>query len=347
MKFGVMELFQFPEGKTADQVLHETLETAQLAEELGFDSIWLAEHHFSEYGIVGSPLLMAAAIAARTKRIQIGTAVLVLPFYDPVRLAEECALVDVMSGGRLVIGYGRGYQPEEFRGFRINQSEARQRTQEIVDILKLAWTQDRFSYEGQFYQIKNVTVYPKPLQKPHPPLLQAAVSLDTFRLTGSQGIPILTSPNFTPLPVVKQQFDTYVNALREAGYDPDRFDRPLMQQVYIGDDPEDAYRTPEPYAMWYQRLLARLVPGGREAAPAGYENWNAISGNIAKVTYDQVFEHGAIFATPEDAIKKLTVLRDVVGVTNFIVWANFGGIDHRLALRSLERFARHVMPAFR
>src|ERR1700677_20791 len=120
MKFGVMELFQHPRGKSAGDVINDAIEMAVRAEELGFDSIWLAEHHFSTYGLVGSPLMMAAAIAQRTSRIRIGTAVLVLPLYNPVRLAEEIALVDQMSMGRLDVGIGRGYLPSEFRGFAVN-----------------------------------------------------------------------------------------------------------------------------------------------------------------------------------------------------------------------------------
>lgn len=346
MQFGVMELFQQPEDKPAKQVIDETVELAVRAEELGFDSFWLAEHHFSPYGILGSPMVIAAAIAARTKRIRIGTAVLVLPFYDPIRLAEEVAFVDQLSGGRLDIGYGRGYQPIEFKGFGIDQSEARDRTQEVLEILKLAWTQDSFSYDGKFYQYDNVRVVPKPYQQPHPPIWQAAVSLSTFEQAGRDGIPILTSPNFTPLEVVKQQFDTYTTALAAAGHDPNKFARPQMQQVYIGENAEEAKRTPEPYAMWYQRLLATLVPGAKEAAPKGYEGWDRISKNIEAVTYEQVFNHGSTFRDPDGAIEHIRTLQEV-GVSKFISWFTFGGLDFDLATKSMERFATQVMPAFK
>lgn len=347
MKFGIMNLFPYPEGKSADTIFSETLEEIQYAEELGFDSVWLAEHHFSEYGILGNPLVLAAAIAERTRRIRIGTAVLVLPFYDPIRVAEDCALVDVLSGGRLDVGFGRGYQPAEFKGFRVNQSEARQRTAEYLDVIRLAWTQDSFSYDGQFIKLEDVSVYPKPVQKPHPPLWRAAVSLDTFKMAGANGEAILTSPNFTPLPVVQKQFQTYIDALRKNGYNPDNFDRPLMQQVYIADNDDDAYVTPQRHSMWFYQLLARLAPGAKGEAPTGYEGWEKVARNIGKITYEEVFQHAGNFATPDKAIEKLKILRDVVGVSHYIAWFNFGGLDHKKVMRSMKRFAEEVMPAFR
>ncbi len=346
MQFSMTNLFQHPdEGKSNSQLLGEVVEQAIAAEELGFDRIWLAEHHFSRYGILGSPLVFAAAIAQATKRIRIGTAVLVLPFYHPLRLAEECALVDVLSGGRLDIGYGRGYQPKEFAGFGANPAESREVTEETIAIMKLAWTRERFSFKGKHFDINDVEVHPRPLQQPHPPLFMAASSPESFEKAGREGLRILTAPSFTPLNRVTELFEIYVAALAQAGHSSEEFERPILLQTYIGENEQDALATPEPYAMWYQRMLGKLVPGADGKLPAGYESWSKISENIARVTYDEVREHGAVFETSEAAIVKLRRIQDAAGITEFIAWFNFGGIRHEQVLGSMERFAKNVIPA--
>lgn len=347
LKFGLMNLFPFADGKSPDVIFKETLDEIAYAEELGFDSVWLAEHHFSRYGILGNPLVLAAAIAQRTKRMRIGTAVVIAPFYDPIRLAEDAALVDALSGGRLDLGIGRGYQPIEFDGFGIPQDEASTRTEEIVDILKLAWTEDNFSYKGKHFEYNNITVYPKPVQKGGVPLWRAAVSLPTFERVGSLGDPILTSPNFTPLSIVRKQYDTYQTALRGHGFDPSNYDLPMMQQVYVGESEKDAYDTPRKHSEWFYKMLATLVPGQNGGAVKGYEGYEKIAGNINNITYDQIVSEGANFGTVESVVNRLKMLRDDIGVSHYIGWFNVGGLDHRKVMASMERFASEVMPALR
>lgn len=347
MKFGLMNLFPYADEKSPEEIFDETLEEIAYAEELGFDSVWLAEHHFSRYGILGNPLVFAAAIAQRTSRIRIGTAVVIAPFYDPLRLAEDAALVDVLSNGRLDLGIGRGYQPIEFDGFGVPQDEASTRTEEIMDILRLAWTEESFSYHGKHFNYEDVTIYPRPVQRPHPPLWRAAVSMGTFSAAGSAGEPILTSPNFTPLPIVKEQYTRYQSELVGAGFDAARFDLPMMQQVYVGESAEDAYETPRPHAEWFYRTLGQLVPGASKPAAAGYEGYAAIKENIDQLSYDQIVSQGANFGTSDAVVDRLKVLRDDIGVSHYIGWFNVGGLDHSKVMRSMERFANEVIPQLR
>lgn len=347
MKFGLMNLFPFADGKSPEEIFDETLEEIAYAEALGFDSVWLAEHHFSRYGILGNPLVLAAAIAQRTSRIRIGTAVVIAPFYDPLRLAEDAALVDVLSNGRLDLGVGRGYQPIEFDGFGVPQDEASTRTEEIMEILRLAWTEESFSFHGRHFDYDDVTVYPRPVQRPHPPLWRAAVSMGTFSAAGRAGEPILTSPNFTPLPVVKEQYTRYQTELEAAGLDVSRFDLPMMQQVYVGEDEQDAYDTPRPHAEWFYRTLGQLVPGAAGPPAQGYEGYAAIKENIDKLSYDQIVAQGANFGTVDAVVDRLRLLRDDIGVSHYIGWFNVGGLDHKKVMRSMERFANEVMPELR
>jgi alkanesulfonate monooxygenase SsuD/methylene tetrahydromethanopterin reductase-like flavin-dependent oxidoreductase (luciferase family) len=347
MKFGIMNLLPFADGKSSADIFRETLEETAYAEELGFDSVWLAEHHFSRYGILGNPLVLGAAIAERTKRIRIGTAVVIAPFYDPIRLAEDAALVDALSGGRLDLGIGRGYQPIEFNGFGISQEEASARTEEIIDILKLAWAEGSFSYSGKYYNYNDLTVYPKPVQQGGVPIWRAAVSQNTFNAVGQTGTPILTSPNFTPLPIVRKQYNVYRQALQDGGFDVESYDFPMMQQVYVGTSEQDAYDTPRKHSEWFYKMLGSLVPGEAGKAVKGYEGYETLKANIADIDYDQIVAEGANFGTSASVNEKIRVLRDDIGVSHYIGWFNVGGLDHKKVMESMKRFADDVMPNFR
>ena len=148
MKFGLFFLLERPTGKDDAQIYAESLEQIRVGEDLGFDSVWLAEHRFTAYGEMPDTMVFAAAAAAVTTRVRIGTAVVVLPFHNPIRLAEQVAMVDVLSGGRLDFGVGRGYQAGEYRGFNIPMDESRTRFEEVLDICVGLWTQDGFSFDG-------------------------------------------------------------------------------------------------------------------------------------------------------------------------------------------------------
>lgn len=347
MKFGIMNLFPADDGGgSGHRVLRETLEEIQLADELGFDSVWLAEHHFSEYGILGHPLQFGMAIAERTKNITIGTAVLVLPFHDPLRLAEEIATLDVLSEGRLVVGVGRGYQPREFAGFRIPLEESRSRYDEALQVLKLALTTTNFSYEGKHFSYENVTTYPRPFQPGGPPLLQGTVSPENFRDRGALGEPIITSPNFTPLTLMKRNFDLYREAMREHGHDLARHDLPFMQQVWCGRG-EEGLREAAQSALNYYRTVGKVIPGSEEAVEAERRYYEKVAENIRLLTLEQTLTHGGNFGTPERVVDTINVLREQLGITHYIGWLRIPSLPRAAALKSMETFAAEVIPRFR
>ena len=165
MKFGMLHLFENPIEKTEHQVVNEQLDLMRAAEDLGFDSVWPAEHHFTEYGYCASPAVTLAAIAAVTKRIRLGTGVVVLPFHNPIRVAEDFAMLDLMSDGRVDFGVGRGYQPVEYRGFQVPQEKSRGIFNEALEVIIQAWTQERVNFQGVHFNIVDQPVRPKPLQK--------------------------------------------------------------------------------------------------------------------------------------------------------------------------------------
>src|SRR5216683_1150549 len=183
MKFGILHFFEHAAGgKTEHQIVREQLDCMRVAEDMGFDSIWAPEHHFTEYCFCASPMLMLAAMASVTKRIRLGSAVVVLPFNDPVRVAEEGAMVDLMSDGRLDLGVGRGFQPVEFRGFGVDQARSHEMFDEALQIIERAWSGETVAFKGRHFNIEEHAVRPKPIQQPHPPIWLASVTAPSFEM---------------------------------------------------------------------------------------------------------------------------------------------------------------------
>lgn len=346
MDFGLMNLFPVPEGHDDHTVMQQALEEIVLADELGFDSVWLAEHHFSPYGILGNPLMFGMAVAQRTRRIRIGTAVLVLPFYDPLRLAEDIAALDVMSNGRVVIGVGRGYQPKEFAGFGIDLAESRDRYAEVLEVVRLALSQEGFSYNGKFFSYDEVTTYPRPVQAGGPPILQGAASPGGFQYLGSRGQRIITSVTFTPLQRLRDNFDAYRTSLREHGYDPADFPVPFMQQAWVGRDEAELKEAGES-ALRYYRTVGQVIPGSDEALEQERRYYEAVKRNIELLTLEKTLTYGGNFGTPGQVIETVDGLRRGLGISEYIGWFRIPTLDRKIALRSMETFATEVIPELR
>ena len=192
MEFGLFTEFQSPPGMSDAQAFDESMAQMCAAEELGYDAVWLAEIHFQQgRSVLSSPLVVAAGIAGRTRRVKIGIAVQVLPLSHPLHLAEDVATLDHLCKGRLDFGVGRSGLPAHYHGYNIPYSESRERFSETLEILLKAWTQERFSHDGKYYQFRDVCITPKPLQKPHPPLRIAATTAETYPMVGRMGRPLL------------------------------------------------------------------------------------------------------------------------------------------------------------
>ena len=192
MKFGLFHEFPSRDGVTPQEMFEESFRLVDAAEELGIEEIWLAEYHFRPTrSVLSSPITVASAVATRTKRMRIGLAVYVLPLTNPVRIAEEVATVDHISLGRLDFGVGRSTFPNVYDGYGMPYGQSRDRFRECLDVILACWTGESFSYEGNYYQFNNVCVVPKPFQKPHPPVIVAATSAETFLMAGVRGYPIL------------------------------------------------------------------------------------------------------------------------------------------------------------
>jgi alkanesulfonate monooxygenase SsuD/methylene tetrahydromethanopterin reductase-like flavin-dependent oxidoreductase (luciferase family) len=345
VKFGVQNLFP-AEGEDDHRVLEEALEDIKIADELGFDSVWLTEHHFSRYGLLGNPLVLGAAIAQMTTQITIGTAVVVVPFHNPLRLAEDAATLDIISRGRLELGVGRGYQPKEFAGFGIDPESSKQRYAEVVDILKGAWSGEAFSYDGKYYSVDNVAVSPRPVRPGGPPIRHAVVSPASFPERGLAGDHIITSPTFAPLARMKKNFDAYREALVESGNDPADFEIPFMQQVWVGDS-DDELREVAQSALDYYRMVGKVVPGSDEAIASEAEYYAKVRQNIELLTLEQTLTHGGNFGSVDQVVDTLGRLASELGVSHYICWFRIPSLDRTIALKAMETFATEVIPQLR
>ena len=349
MKFGMFYLFSDFGDIPQQQVFSEVLEEIEYGEELGFDSVWLPEHHFAVYGMLGNPMTLAAAISQRTRTMKIGTAIMVLPFQHPLRLAEDAALVDNLSEGRLLLGLGRGYQPPEFLGFGVPQHASRAMFLESFEIIRKALSGEKFTYKGNFWEIEEPTeIFPKPVQTPHPPFYLAAISPASYEIAARLNISLLRSPQFTDLKTVAEAYEGYVSKMREFGHDPDLLDQPFSVRTYVAPTDEEA-RAETKHVVWFYHLLATLLPGapGRPMPPAGYENYPRDPSVLAGVTEDEVWERGTCFGSPERVIELMKGYMRQAGATSFMVQMRIGGLEHHKVMRSMELFAKHVMPALR
>ncbi len=348
MRLGMLHLFENPIDKTEYQIIQEQMELMVAAEELGFDSVWPAEHHFSEYGIMGAPQVPLAAIAAKTSRIRLGTGVVVLPFHNPVRVAEDFAFLDQLSGGRVDFGVGRGYQPIEYKGFGMDQENSREIFDEAIQLVRKCWTEERVTFKGKHYQVDDLMVVPKPYQKPHPPVYMACLSMETFYLAGRYGFNILMSAAFgLTAEKAKQGIADYRRGREEAGHDPKAGQIGCLVMVYPGKTMEQARADFRGPVTWYYRTIAKYV-----APPTGqvktYEVY-AKSRDFAKVVeFDDIVDGPVmVCGDVEHATEKLAALATEFGFNELLCWTRIGGLDNNKVLTAMELLSGEVMPAVR
>jgi alkanesulfonate monooxygenase SsuD/methylene tetrahydromethanopterin reductase-like flavin-dependent oxidoreductase (luciferase family) len=340
MNFGTFLLMQSPSARSSAEIYARGLEIAEAAETLGFGNVWLAEHHFSTYGYLSRPAQLATYIAAKTKRLRVGTAVIVVPLHHPLVIAEEVATLDLLSGGRFDLGLGRGYQPYEFERFGLELESGRARWDESIDILLKAFAGRPFTYEGKLFRIPETTVFPSVVQTPHPPIwitaqspssIEAAVRRGFNVLTGGFGVPVERMAEFRRL------FDRLVAEVKP----PHPLKVGVQRAVYVADSAADARAAAEE-ARWNMRVTLSLrnhyerVEQGRAIpVPAPSEPGT-----------DDLLDRYLVIGTPDTCIKQIRRLQELVGITHFNCSFWFGDLEQPRVLRSMERFAREVMPAF-
>jgi natural product biosynthesis luciferase-like monooxygenase protein len=347
MKFGLHYQLPCSGSQSPVQRYRDTLDQAIYAEVLGFESVWPVEQHFNpNLSILPSPLLMLAALAERTRTLRLGIAIVLLPLSHPVRVAEEIATLDVLSNGRVEFGIGRGSIPTHFTGFGLNQAESRERMLESLEIILQAWTSERLSFQGKFYQINDLSIVPKPVQQPHPPIRVAANSVDTFELMGQLGYPIFVAAQVNPFHKIREYLPLYRQARKAAGH-PDHGgeDVTLLTPLYIGNDPAQIRQELEPSIKHFLQAVATLYASAGLLLEGRIKE---VLERVRRMTYEQVCQVMAVFDTPDACVERLQRFQQEFGMGRVICWFNPGGmVPHEQIMRSMELFATKVMPHFK
>ncbi len=336
MQFGLLYDFRNPPEWQVPfpQLYAETFEQIKAAESLGYDSVWVTEHHLTEDGYLPSCLPAAAAIAAITQRVQIGTCVLLLPLHHPLRVAEDGAIVDIISNGRFIFGPGLGYKLDEFEAYGINRSQRPSLMDESMEIIIRGWTEDNFDFHGRRFDLKNVRVTPKPVQKPRPPIWMAARAEAPIRRAArfADGIIAVGSPEL---------IRTYRRAVQEAGKDPSAATVAVLRSVIISDDAEKTWREVQGPVRWRGQ---------------NYGQWYGEAGDLPQDVQrlEQLRSGQAEPGGSRDALIKDvdTVTREIaeleqMGVDCVIFFATFPGYPPMKMLPTWEALAKQVIPRFR
>lgn len=309
----------------------ETIQECEQAEELGFDSIWLGEHHNNAF-LYPSPLIGLAAIASRTQRLRLGTAVLLMPLYHPVAVAEEGAMVDMISKGRLTLGVGAGYAPEEFAAFGLTTKERGRRLEESVSLLRRLWTEEHVSHVGRHYEVTDVTIGPRPTQQPRPPIWFAAWAKPAIERAARLGDAWIGGPS-AALDEVASCVRMFHDARRDVVDTP--ADIALLRYVFVADSMEEAHRIAgEPFIEFFENTYFRW-PHPMVKRPQG-------ALDIRTLASDRL-----IMGSPAQCVEQIQRFRDQLGLTKMICRISTPGIPREMARTSLDRFAREVLPAVR
>lgn len=340
MRFGLFSLFSQPNLSVPQaEVYRNAFELAELAGQAGFDCLWVAEHHFSNFGLASAPLTLAAEMAHHSPNTRVGVAVLVLPFYEPLRLAEEVAVVDVLTDGRLNIGIGRGYQQYEFDRIGVPMNQARERFEEVHAVLIRAWTESEFTHHGRHFVFPSTTVLPRTVQRPHPPLWAAGASPETIEFAAEHGYNLFTVAGLAPLSAVERGRDLFQAALVKHGHAPDAVEIGAQRTIFVTDDPREADAAVE-YAL-YQYRLSRRYRTNEIQVERGFARPTPFDDEpTAREAREQL-----IWGSPEECAERIEAHRRI-GVTYMNLMFHVGGLTHAQSLRSFELFAERVMPHF-
>jgi alkanesulfonate monooxygenase SsuD/methylene tetrahydromethanopterin reductase-like flavin-dependent oxidoreductase (luciferase family) len=328
MEFGIFHEFLSAGTGSQTEAFAQSFAQIEAAESWGLDVVWLAEIHMNPTrSLLTAPLTVASAVAARTARIKIGTAVQILPLGHPLRLAEETATIDQISGGRLIFGVGRSAFPRAYDAYGISYQESQDRFAESLDIIKQAWTQEVSSHRGRYWEFDNFTLVPRPLQQPHPEIRIAASQPDTYGAIGTLGYPLFAALRASPLGDLPANIRAYRDAYRAAGH-PGQGKAYLQVPIYVAETAERALAEAKDGLMRFATYRADLVRG--------------------PLTYEAALHQKGIVGTPNMAAARIEELQETVGLDGISAEINIGSmLSHEQVMNSLRLYCQEVMPRFK
>jgi probable F420-dependent oxidoreductase len=337
MNIGLMFSFRNPPKwrKPWADVYAAQLEQARLAEELGYDTVWLTEHHFAEDGYSPSLMAIAAAVAATTRRVRIGTFLLLLPLHNAVRVAEDAATVDVISRGRLDLGLGKGYAPHEFRGYGIPLQQRPARFEEGIEVLRGMWTKEPFSFTGKHYHVEDVRLTPRPVQQPHPPLwigAQGPKAVDRAARLGCNFLGIGDT-------------SAYDEALRRHGRNPADHSVAQLVWTHIAPSRDQAWDEVQEHVHWMLSVYGKWL-GEAGEMPGPPTLFSPPPASALRDTKEALLFR-PIVGTAEEVRTGIEEFIRSARTTHLVLGTHFPGLDPKLSRRSMETFAREVMPKLR
>ncbi len=316
----------------------EALEEVVLGEELGFDSIWMEEHHGLKDHYWPSPLMVLAGFATRTERVRLGTNILVLPFYQPAKIAEDAAMLDVMSDGRFTLGVAIGYRPDEFAMFQTPLERRGARFVEQITIMRRLWTEDSVDFEGEFFKLEGARIEPKPTRTDGVPIYIGAWGPLGMKRSAQLAEAWIPGPTAN-LDKLLSARDTYHDELRAVGKDPNAVPKPLTREVVIAETEARARELAERHLMVNYR---EEYGGGKWDHPLiGKEDATPV-GELDEIGRDRF-----IVGSPEQCIDKIRRFRDAFGTDELICRLYFPGMPHEHIMQELRLLASEVMPAFK
>lgn len=345
MRFGLFYLMQRDPAWSEAAVYEAEVGQMLAAEALGYESVWIAEHHFSNYGICPAPPVLAAHVAARTERLRVGMGVSLLPLHDPVLLAEQLAVLDLTSGGRLDVGIGRGGTEREYRAFGSSEAESRDRVEEGIELLRRCWSGEPVTFHGRFRTVDGLRVSPQPAQRPHPPLYVAANSPDSDQFAARSGLPTLSS-FFVPASELHRRRAAYRSTALATGMAPGQVESLIarswgMRVVHVAGDRDAAVRVVEGPFMSYQRQLAmRRNEGVGARLPGSFD-----SALIRLRPFAEYLDEGlAVFGGPDEVVERLGRYAEETGYDRVLLLMALPGLAANETMRSMEMFAARVLP---
>lgn len=331
-----------PDGRSIPRLYQEILREAELAEELGFDSVFVPEHHMMPDGYLSAPAVLLAAIAARTKRIRLGTSILQLPEWHPVHVAEEFAVLDNISQGRAILGVGLGLVEPEFKLFGLDIKDAVPRFSEQVNIIRQVWTQENFSFQGRFFQLDTVSLTPRVVQKPHPPIWVGAMSEPALKRAGRLGTGWISDP-LHHINVMKAWADIYRQAAAAHGNSAEVV---LIRDAWVAEDRSEVERVSWPtireYHLFYKNL--GFFESGRFNTE--WEPWVRTISD-AEWTFHRIAPNRLIVGEPAEVHDEIQRYRETVGCEYIICYFRHPtGPDHSQTMKCIELFGKTVLPKF-